>query len=88
MSEKPTVTIRCRLDGPVVVELPTAEPTEAGGTGEPLVNLRMTDHLGGEYSIPAGKKAIALCRCGQTANRPFCDGTHKTCGFQASDTAP
>ena len=83
MSEKPVVTIRCRVDGPLVVELPVA-----GDAAEPAVQLRVTDHLGGEYPIPAGKKAVALCRCGQTANRPFCDGTHKTCGYQAAETAP
>lgn len=27
------------------------------------------------------KKMIALCRCGQSSNKPFCDGAHKTCGF-------
>ena len=85
---KPVVTIRCRLDGPLVVELPATEPTEPGGIGEPLVTLRLTDHEGGEFQIPVGKKAVALCRCGQTKNRPFCDGTHKTCGYQACDTAP
>jgi CDGSH-type Zn-finger protein len=26
---------------------------------------------------------LALCRCGGSANKPFCDGTHKTNGFTA-----
>ena len=28
------------------------------------------------------KKVIALCRCGKSANKPFCDGAHKEAGFQ------
>lgn len=73
------VTIRCREDGPLVVELPT--------DGEAAAAIRVTDHLGGEFPLPTGKPLVALCRCGQSGTRPFCDGTHKTCGFRAAERA-
>lgn len=76
-----SVTIRCRRDGPLVVEL--APDVAAQGTV-----LRVTDHEGGEYPLPAGDRPLALCRCGTTATKPFCDGSHRRHGFEASDTAP
>ena len=48
--------------------------------------ITLCDHLGNKYDL-TGKENVALCRCGATQKRPFCDGSHKTCGFQAAETA-
>jgi CDGSH-type Zn-finger protein len=47
--------------------------------------VRITDWNGNEY--PIGRRPVALCRCGASAKKPFCDGTHAKIGFQAAEAA-
>lgn len=75
------VTIRCREHGPLVVEMPSGDEFRG-------LRLRVTDHEGREFPLPTGKQAVALCRCGRSSSRPFCDGSHKDGGFSASEQAP
>ncbi len=67
---EPGVTLRLRENGPIVVHGP----------------FRLVDHLGREIPLPADKPLVALCRCGASANKPFCDGSHKSCGFSGGDS--
>ncbi len=37
----------------------------------------------GDKEEKLDSKIIALCRCGLSGNKPFCDGAHKKAGFEA-----
>ncbi|MBL8692807.1 MAG: CDGSH iron-sulfur domain-containing protein [Planctomycetes bacterium] len=45
-------------------------------------NFQVLDASGKAWDL-AGRDSIALCRCGASANKPFCDGGHRGAGFQS-----
>ncbi len=75
---------------------PTGDPT-GDATGDdaaaatitpyrdgPLIvrgDFRLVDQDGAE--IDPGRRTVALCRCGKSGIKPFCDGSHKRSGFSA-----
>ncbi|MEP7382914.1 MAG: CDGSH iron-sulfur domain-containing protein [Gemmatimonadota bacterium] len=50
---------------------------------EDAVHLSLTDHNGTPIELPVGK-GIALCRCGASKRKPFCDASHKLIGFDGT----
>ena len=65
------VTITIKKDGPYLL----------------AADVKILDHEGNPVPIPEGKKNIALCRCGGSLNKPFCDGTHSKIGFRGAEQA-
>jgi CDGSH-type Zn-finger protein len=45
----------------------------------------LADQDGNEIAV--GRRTVALCRCGKSRIRPFCDGTHKLVRFNAPSGA-
>jgi CDGSH-type Zn-finger protein len=48
-------------------------------------DVKVVDWNGAEYQV--AKRPFALCRCGGSMTKPFCDGTHSRAGFQAAEAA-
>ena len=74
--------IKILKDGPYLVSgsIPlTKETIVTGKDGDPLKWERV-----GEYPV---QETYALCRCGQSKNKPYCDGTHTKIGFDGTEDA-
>ncbi|MDG1894128.1 MAG: CDGSH iron-sulfur domain-containing protein [Fuerstiella sp.] len=48
--------------------------------------ITVDDAEGNSFDL-GGKETIALCRCGASEKRPFCDGAHNRCGFESAERA-
>lgn len=82
-TDKKTVTVKVTKNGPYIVsdQLPIVEkfmmPNEQGE----IVEYR----VGQSYK---SQMKTALCRCGHTKNKPYCDGAHVQISFKGDSTAP
>jgi CDGSH-type Zn-finger protein len=45
-------------------------------------DFEIVDQEGRVFGL-AGRTRVTLCRCGRSGSKPFCDSTHKTCGFDS-----
>jgi CDGSH-type Zn-finger protein len=74
-------------DGPYIVQggLPLVHKTQiVSEFGEPLTWKK-------DHNYQSDGKEYCLCRCGQSSEKPYCDGTHRAVGFdgtERADTAP
>jgi CDGSH-type Zn-finger protein len=65
------ITIKVNTNGPLFI------------TAADAASIHLTDADGNTIPLPDGKN-VALCRCGASQRKPFCDGSHKTSGFDGT----
>lgn len=67
-------------DAPVEIKVRDNGPYKVTGP------VRLIDVDGAEFLLEAGQ-TLVLCRCGHSANKPFCDASHKDAGFHSCPRA-
>jgi CDGSH-type Zn-finger protein len=65
------------MDEPVTIVCNNNGPLRVSGS-----NIVIKDPQGGVFDL-SGRTVVSLCRCGQSNNKPFCDGSHNHHGFQS-----
>lgn len=79
---KTTAGINATPNGPLIVSGDVPLVRKSAATSEHDEPLTWTT------SQPLDNRATyALCRCGQSGNKPFCDGTHTSVGFVSDEAA-
>lgn len=66
--------------------MPTVIKVNRNGSLRVEGDFMIVDADGNPYGLQ-GRTAVTLCRCGQSANKPFCDSSHKHHGFQHDPVA-
>jgi CDGSH iron-sulfur domain-containing protein 3 len=66
------------METTAVIKVRESGPYRLSGT------FQLTDANGAVYAVDG---VVALCRCGESETKPFCDGSHKTNGFIATERA-
>ena len=75
------LTMTGRIGGSGARSTDTPQPVIEERPGGPLVaksNPRLTNSAGQELET---RSVVALCRCGQSKKKPYCDGSHSEIGF-------
>jgi CDGSH-type Zn-finger protein len=66
---------------PVVIKVRHNGPYKVTGP------VTVIDADGKAYDLAEQGEVVALCRCGGSTTKPFCDGTHSKLGFEAAERA-
>ena len=62
--------------------MPTKITVRTNGSIRIEGDFELFDKEGNKFDL-SGRTQIALCRCGHSKDKPFCDSTHKEIGFQS-----